>query len=131
MLLKTFAIATVGYVSLYSAAVADEVRNASCYIELDGRVVVDGRCYAAQDDMNAVPVFVDYVENGNERSFTHFFMIYDDQSVMDDEPMPTFVFHNGGMGASHAHEPLGEFKTDEDFCYVNERAKLCLTFDAD
>ena len=100
---------------LLATTYATSARDISrCLIEVDGRTWADGPCdFEPLDEGDAS---FEVIEKAQPQTFAYIFMAQDGD--------PPHGFWNGGEGATHAHDDLGELRRD-GACWLNDRAKVC------
>ncbi|WP_299743219.1 hypothetical protein [Devosia sp.] len=102
-------------VALLATTCATSARNITrCLIEVDGTTWADGPCEFNPLDEGYASFQV--VEKAEPQTFAYIYVNQYDE--------PTHGVWNGGEGATHAHDRLGELRKD-GACWVNERAKVC------
>lgn len=120
--------ATAFFLIFGSQCLAQDIQStADCTIELDGKILNDGRCYveAWKDDLSEYAIYDDFVVDGaGHETFRDFFMV-----TIPNDAAEIYIAYNDGEGADHAHNFIGYFIHDEFGCFKNERAKICLTHD--
>lgn len=85
-----------------------------CLLEVDGTTWVDGPCEFQPLEQGDASFEV--IEKAQPQTFAYIFMAQDGD--------PPYGFWNGGGGASHAHDDLGELRRD-GACWVNDRVRVC------
>ncbi|MEO5805300.1 hypothetical protein [Devosia sp.] len=109
--MRTILIIAALLSSTYATSARDITR---CLIEVDGTIWADGPCEF--DAFEKGYASFEVVEKAEPQTFAYVYVNQNDE--------PTNGVWNGGEGAMHAHDPLGELHR-QGACWVNERAKVC------